>query len=102
VGAGEIVRVVTTGGGGWGDPLERAPGLVRYDVIEARVSLRSARDDYGVVLVHCDVDDYTVDDDATAKLRAELRARRPASLPVIDRGEGYEKMLRGGCAPRMR
>ena len=102
VGAGEIVRVVTTGGGGWGDPLERAPELVRDDVIEARVSLRSARDDYGVVLVHRDVDDYAVDDDATAKLRAELRARRPAPLPIIDRGEGYEKMLRGECAPRMR
>ena len=26
--AGQIVRVVTTGGGGWGDPLEREPELV--------------------------------------------------------------------------
>ena len=26
--AGQVVRVVTTGGGGWGDPLEREPELV--------------------------------------------------------------------------
>src|SRR5207244_11551238 len=36
--AGEVVRVVTTGGGGWGDPLEREPELVRRDVIEGKVS----------------------------------------------------------------
>jgi hypothetical protein len=29
-----------------------------------------------------------------------LRVTRNAQLPVIDRGEGYEKMLRGECAPR--
>ena len=48
--AGQIVRVVTTGGGGWGDPLERELELVLRDVIEGKVSLAAARDDYGVVL----------------------------------------------------
>ena len=37
--AGKIVRVVTTGGGGWGDPLEREPELVQRDVIEGKVSV---------------------------------------------------------------
>ena len=41
----------TTGGGGWGDPLEREPTLVVLDVIQGKVSARAARDDYGVVLV---------------------------------------------------
>ena len=45
------MRVVTTGGGGWGDPLEREPDLVARDVIEGKVSAAAARDDYGVVLV---------------------------------------------------
>src|SRR5262249_26829966 len=48
--AGQVVRVVTTGGGGWGDPLEREPELVARDVSEGRVSYEAARDDYGVVL----------------------------------------------------
>ena len=73
------------------------------DVTEGRVSLRSARDDYGVVLqARADLDGYDVDAAATANLRCELRARRRGPLPMIDRGEGYEKMLRGECAPRMR
>jgi N-methylhydantoinase B len=55
-----------------------------------------------VVLIARDADNYAVDEDATAKLRAELTARRTSPLPAIDRGEGYEKMLRGECAPRMR
>jgi N-methylhydantoinase B len=101
--AGQVVRVVTTGGGGWGDPLEREPDLVCDDVIEHRVSVQSARNDYGVVLVRPGAEhDYVVDDEATAQRRSELRARRASAPPVIDRGEGYEKMLRGECAPRMR
>jgi N-methylhydantoinase B len=67
------------------------------------VSPQAARDDYGVILVKSDgADDYAVDTAATARRRAELRARRTASLPMVDRGDGYEKMLRGECAPRMR
>jgi N-methylhydantoinase B len=49
-----------------------------------------------------DGDDCRVDETATGQLRSELRAKRGSELPVIDRGEGYEKMLRGECTPRMR
>jgi N-methylhydantoinase B len=98
--AGQVVRVVTTGGGGWGDPLEREPELVCADVIEGRVSQSAAQADYGVVLIR-ESDDYRVDEAATVQLRTELRERRSVPLPVIDRGEGYEKMLRGECAPRI-
>ena len=44
-----------------------------------------------------------LDEAATAK-RREAAARRsaPAPLPMIDRGEGFEKMLRGECKPRMK
>jgi N-methylhydantoinase B len=70
VGAEAIVR--TGGGGGWGDPLERDPELVRRDVIEEFVSARSAQDDYGVVLTS----GGTVDKPATLSLRERLRAQR--------------------------
>jgi N-methylhydantoinase B len=99
---GQIVRVVTTGGGGWGDPLEREPALVLADVVEGRVSLGRARDDYGVVLADAGTTDVAVDEPATAERRAALRAQRAGPLPVIDRGTGFTKMLRGEFAPRMR
>jgi N-methylhydantoinase B len=70
-------------------------------VIEGCVSREAARVDYGVVLI-ADGDDHRVDEEATSRLRTELSAKRGAPLPVIDRGEGYEKMQRGECAPRMR
>ena len=48
--AGTLVRIETTGGGGWGDPLEREPELVALDVRQGKVSAAAALADYGVVL----------------------------------------------------
>ena len=81
------MRVVTTGGGGWGDPLERETALVFRDVVEGKVSPAAARADYGVVLLGSG-DDCRPDEAATAQLRAEMRARRGAPTTMIDRGEG--------------
>ncbi len=101
--AGQIVRVVTTGGGGWGDPLEREPELVLRDVIEGKVSLAAARDGYGVVLnVANDVQQATIDAAATESLRQELKAARHGERPMIDRGPGFEKMIRGEIKPWVR
>ncbi len=36
--AGEVIRIRTTGGGGWGDPLARDPELVVRDVVWRKVS----------------------------------------------------------------
>ncbi len=99
---GQIVRVVTTGGGGWGDPLEREPALVLADVVEGRVSVDRARDDYGVVLAGVGTADVVVDEPATAERRAALRTQRTGPPQMIDRGTGFAKMLRGEFAPRMR
>ncbi|MBX6768041.1 MAG: hydantoinase B/oxoprolinase family protein, partial [Actinomadura rubrobrunea] len=54
--AGQIIRIRTTGGGGWGDPFDRDPERVAADVRDGKVSLEGARDDYGVVLVDGAVD----------------------------------------------
>jgi N-methylhydantoinase B len=48
--AGEVIRIRTTGGGGWGDPLDREPAAVVRDLRWRKVSTTSARDDYGVVV----------------------------------------------------
>ena len=69
---------VSSGGGGYGDPLQRDPEAVLEDVMDRYVSLESARHDYGVVIEVRDADllDYRIDVDATRNLRAELRAGR--------------------------
>ena len=61
---GERLISVTTGGAGYGDPLEREPARVRDDVLEHRISRERAREVYGVVL-----DSDAVDAAATAELR---------------------------------
>jgi len=61
-------------GGGYGDPLDRDPQLVRVDVREELVSLRRAREVYGVVL-DTQPEEYAVNYDATEKLRRKLRRK---------------------------
>jgi N-methylhydantoinase B len=97
--AGQVLRVVTTGGGGWGDPLERELELVQRDVVQGKVSLAAARDEYGVALVPGASDgEYEIDRAATDQLRAARRAARKQPLPMIDRGPGYERMVKGVSA----
>jgi N-methylhydantoinase B len=57
-------------GGGYGDPLERDPELVRSDVANAIVSKAAARDIYGVVFKDSDLQ---VDRDATRELRGAMK-----------------------------
>ncbi len=94
--AGTLIRIRTTGGGGWGDPLERDPALVARDVRWGKVSRAAAAADYGVVLTG-PADDPVVDDEATGRLRDDLRAGRPDARPFFDRGPGYG-VLSGGRA----
>jgi N-methylhydantoinase B len=47
---GDRVRFILSGGGGYGDPLEREPERVRADVHDGCVSIEGARDDYGVII----------------------------------------------------
>ena len=41
----------SSGGGGWGNPLDREPTRVLADVIRGYVSLEKAASDYGVVSI---------------------------------------------------
>ncbi len=88
--AGEVIRIRTTGGGGWGDPLNRPADRVAADVRDGKVSAEGARADYGVVFG----ESGEPDPEATAALRARMRADRgPAAF--FDRGPGYA-LLSGG------
>jgi N-methylhydantoinase B len=94
--AGTLVRVETTGGGGWGDPLEREPELVALDTLEGKISARAAPEEYGVVLAGSAGSSHVagaprVDAAATRALRERLRAAR-GRLPFFDRGPGYRTL----------
>jgi N-methylhydantoinase B len=75
---GDVLVLQSAGGGGYGDPLERAPGRVLQDVREGYISRERAREGYGVVIR----DDLTVDERLTATLQQRIRRER-FSLEVV-------------------
>ena len=78
---GDLLDVWTTGGGGYGDPLERAPEMVLSDVLDRKVTADAARAAYGVV-----VNGRGVDKAATVVLRDEMRGARGDTTWRYDRG----------------
>ncbi len=72
--SGDVVRIETGGGGGFGHPFDREPELVLADVRGGFVSRPSAEQSYGVVLT---ADGAAVDLAATERRRAD---RPPTKL----------------------
>lgn len=66
---GDVIHIHSPGGGGRGSPLDREPERVRLDVERGYVSEAAAKARYGVVMA-----DGVIDEDATATLRATMRA----------------------------
>ncbi|MGN0095099.1 MAG: hydantoinase B/oxoprolinase family protein, partial [Corynebacterium sp.] len=65
--AGETLEIKLPSGGGFGNPFLRDPFQVLSDVWDEYLTAEDARRDYGVVV---DTDTWTVDEEATAALRA--------------------------------
>ena len=74
LGYGDSVACLMAGGGGYGDPFLRDPEAVRRDVMYGLVSIQSARDDYGVVIM--DSETCEIDVAATEALRSERHTKR--------------------------
>jgi N-methylhydantoinase B len=72
---GTTVRILSPGGGGYGDPLDRDPAAVAKDVADGFVTADEARETYGVVLPA----NGSVDVSATERQRGARRTRRAAS-----------------------
>ena len=92
----EFVRP-SSGGGGFGDPLERDPEAVLEDVKDDYVSVERAERDYGVVIEEIDPDvcAYEIDHDATEETRTHIRDHREEWLEadpeaVVERYEEGE------------
>ena len=67
---GDTFWFETTGGGGWGNPLDRPVQEVLDDTLDEYISVERARSVYGVVV---DIATRTVDEAATTALRATMR-----------------------------
>jgi N-methylhydantoinase B len=88
---GDLLLSDTWGGGGCGDPLERDPALVQFDV-EAGLVTAAGAQRYGVVLDAAG----RVDAAATTKLRASL-AKRRGPVALFDRGFESIEELKHRC-----
>jgi N-methylhydantoinase B len=101
--AGELIRIRTTGGGGWGDPCNATRRWWCATSCGARSRRRRHWRTYGVVLTgSLDDDSLGFDEDATTSHRAGLdrldhREGEPDRRVFFDRGPGYAR-LSGGAA----
>ncbi len=68
---GDLLRVETPGGGGWGDPSEREPEAVRLDVLRGLVSRDAAKKIYRVALGRSP--EVRVNEEETRKLRKKKK-----------------------------
>ena len=75
VSEGDVFELTSQGGGGFGDPFERAPDQVKDDVINGFVSVEKALEDYGVVLKILDKE-LVVDLTETLKYRSVHRKQQ--------------------------
>ena len=77
---GAVIAYQHGGGGGFGPALLRDPEAVKEDVLDEYVSLKAAREKYGVVLTSSLEDyDLAVDWPATEALRRDMDALREAA-----------------------
>jgi len=75
LGVGDTYTLYSSGGGGWGNPLNRDLESVRDDVHNGFVSRESAERDYGVVLT----ENLDIDLESTQRLRSQLQANLQAA-----------------------
>jgi N-methylhydantoinase B len=66
--AGDLLSIRLPGSGGYGSPVDRDPGAVRWDVINGKISMASARKNYKVVFDT----QMNVDMEATKALRFKI------------------------------
>jgi N-methylhydantoinase B len=70
---GDILVSNSGGGGGFGDPLDREVEKVRLDALNEYISIKAARDIYGVVIKP---ETFEVDYEATTALRKKLKTAK--------------------------
>ena len=70
---GDVIRIMAAGAGGWGDPIERNLNMVLNDVRTKKISIKRARETYGVAIDEATME---VDIGETKKLRTSIKKNR--------------------------
>jgi N-methylhydantoinase B len=81
---GDLIQIVTPGGGGFGNPLDRSVELILEDVKEGYVSPESAERDYGVIFEPLTKRKLQLDEVATRQERDRQHSLRSEPSPVYD------------------
>ena len=88
----DLLITTTSGGAGWGNPLNRDPGRVRLNVRDGFLSFKRAKDVYGVVLTQKkkgNPETIEVDNEATKKLRKKMKQEQSS------RGSKTRRKIKG-------
>ena len=70
-----MISCRTAGGAGCGDPLERDPDRVRWEVLNELLTSEKAKEYYGVIIRTGEEGEPIVDRETTEAYRAALRVR---------------------------
>ena len=92
----DVVVMRSSGGGGFGDPLDRDAALVRLDVLHGYVSAGRAADGYGVVLDARGEVDHAATDARRAALREgrfRLRVRADDAVEAYAGAKGRRRIV---------
>lgn len=90
---GDVYRCIQSGGGGYGDSLERDLTAVHKDIIQQKITPSHAKSEYGVIV---DLDTLEIDLEATEFLRNKMMKERgnlstsPKVIPSSDIYSGNE------------
>lgn len=86
VAKGDVVRICSPSGGGWGNPYKRDADKVLADVENGLLSIEKAREQYGVAIIQT-TGKYSIDEQQTKTLRQDM----DVSNKIYDLGEKREK-----------
>ena len=80
--SGDVISCRTAGGAGYGDPLERDPERVRWEVLNEILSPEKAKESYGVIIELDQGGDPVVNRKATEAYRERHRNALSRGAPT--------------------
>ncbi|NQU63474.1 MAG: hypothetical protein HQ517_04200, partial [SAR324 cluster bacterium] len=98
---GDKIYYSSSGGGGFGNPLEREVDLVLEDVMDEWLTIETAAKYYGVIINEIDAEasEYRIDVDATKKLREKLSLQGFPEGTLEYQIHPYGKNIKPGWIP---
>ena len=93
---GEIWAGTSSGGGGYGNPLERNPAAVLASYINGFLSLKCAKEVYGVVI---DAKSVSIIIEKTKALRKKLKSAGNSNEITTPNGPGYATWVQNNLRP---